>query len=144
MHPFDYLLKPFEQARIRQLLDDLLRILQHPEPEIEVRFARKLMRLPYSKVYYALAQNHFVRIMSDEGECRATGIFAQVEKELCADPRFLVCNRGIIINMSAVLRFENDCIQMLDGTQFPVRQKDKGRLFATVTQYQFRHMRREI
>ena len=56
VHPFDYLLKPFEQARIRQLLDDLLRILQHPEPEIEVRFARKLMRLPYSKVYYALAQ----------------------------------------------------------------------------------------
>ena len=144
VHPFDYLLKPFEQARIRQLLDDPLRILQHPEPEIEVRFARKLMRLPYSKVYYALAQNHFVRIMSDEGECRATGIFAQVEKELCADPRFLVCNRGIIINMSAVLRFENDCIQMLDGTQFPVRQKDKGRLFATFTQYQFRHMRREI
>lgn len=44
VHPFDYLLKPFEQARIRQLLDDLLRILQHPEPEIEVRFARKLMR----------------------------------------------------------------------------------------------------
>lgn len=39
VHPFDYLLKPFEQARIRQLLDDLLRILQHPEPEIEVRFA---------------------------------------------------------------------------------------------------------
>lgn len=108
VHPFDYLLKPFEQARIRQLLDDLLRILQHPEPEIEVRFARKLMRLPYSKVYYALAQNHFVRIMS------------------------------------AVLRFENDCIQILDGTQFPVRQKDKGRLFATFTQYQFRHMRREI
>lgn len=29
VHPFDYLLKPFEQARIRQLLDDLLRILQH-------------------------------------------------------------------------------------------------------------------
>ena len=82
--------------------------------------------------------------MSDEGECRATGIFAQVEKELCAAPRFLVCNRGIIINMSAVLRFENDCIQMLDGTQFPVRQKDKGRLFATFTQYQFRHMRRDI
>lgn len=30
VHPFDYLLKPFEQARIRQLLDDLLRILQQP------------------------------------------------------------------------------------------------------------------
>lgn len=144
VHPFDYLLKPFDQTRVHQLLTDLLRVLQQAEPEIEVRFARKLMRLPYSKVYYAVAQNHFVRIMSDEGECRATGIFAQVEQELCADPRFLVCNRGIIINMGAVLRFENDCIQMLDGAQLPVRQKDKGRLFATFTQYQFRHMRREI
>lgn len=144
VHPFDYLLKPFDQPRVQQVLTDLLRVLRLDEPEIEVRFARKLIRLPYSKVYYALAQNHFVRVMSDEGECRATGIFAQVEKELCADPRFLVCNRGVVINMSAVLRFENDCIQMLDGAQFPVRQKDKGRLFKTFTQYQFRHMRREV
>ena len=46
--------------------------------------------------------------------------------------------------MDKVLRFESDAIQMLNGMSFPVRQKDKGRLFAAFTQYQFRHMRREL
>ena len=47
-------------------------------------------------------------------------------------------------NRHKVLRFEGDAIQMLSGAAFPVRQKDKGRLFAAFTQYQFRHMRREV
>jgi response regulator of the lytR/algR family len=46
--------------------------------------------------------------------------------------------------MDKVLRFEDDCIEMLDGTRLPVRQKDKNALFAHFTQYQFRHMRREL
>ena len=48
------------------------------------------------------------------------------------------------MNMDKVLRFEGDAIQMLQGPAFPVRQKDKGRLFAAFTQYQFRHMRRKL
>ena len=52
--------------------------------------------------------------------------------------------RGVIINMSKVLRFEGDCIEMLDGTHLPVRQKDKNSLLAQFTQYQFRGMQREF
>ena len=55
-----------------------------------------------------------------------------------------MCNRGVIINMSKVLRFEVDCIEMLDGTHLPVRQKDKNSLLAQFTQYQFRGMQREF
>ena len=47
-------------------------------------------------------------------------------------------------NMSKVLRFEGDCIEMLDGTHLPVRQKDKNSLLAQFTQYQFRGMQREF
>lgn len=46
--------------------------------------------------------------------------------------------------MDYVLKFENDCIYMLDEAVFPVRQKDKSRLFAEFTQYQFRKMRSDI
>lgn len=60
------------------------------------------------------------------------------------EENFMSCNRGIVINMDKVLRFEDDCIEMLDGTRLPVRQKDKNALFAHFTQYQFRHMRREL
>ena len=41
-------------------------------------------------------------------------------------------------------RFGEDSIEMLCGKSFPVRQRDKKRLFAAFTQYQFRRMRKEV
>ena len=144
LHPFDYLRKPYDDARARKLLDDLLAALGRPEPELELRVARQLIQVPFRRIHYALAQNHFVSVCTDEGEHRATATFARIQEQLCGDPRFLLCNRGVVVNMDKVLRFEGDAIQMLQGPAFPVRQKDKGRLFAAFTQYQFRHMRREL
>ena len=144
VHPFDYLLKPYEEEKFRKLAAELRRVLCRTEPELEVRIAHQTVQLPLRKVLYAMAQNHFVRVVSEDGECRAACGFAQVEEKLRTEENFMSCNRGIVINMDKVLRFEDDCIEMLDGTRLPVRQKDKNALFAHFTQYQFRHMRREL
>lgn len=76
-----------------------------------------------------MAQNHYVRIVSDDGECRAVSTFSQVEQLLQAQENFIVCNRGVILNMDKVLRLDSDCFEMLDGTharapegqEYPVR-----------------------
>ena len=114
------------------------------QPELEVRIARQTVHLPLKKIYYAMAQNHFVKVVTDDGECRAAANFAQVQEQLMTQPDFLVCNRGVIINMSKVLRFDGECIEMLDGARLPVRQKDKKSLLAQFTQYQFRNMQRQM
>ena len=144
VHPFDYLLKPYQEEKFHQLAAELRRVLCRPEPELEVRIARQTVQLPLCKILYAIAQNHFVRVVSEDGECRAVCSFAQVEEKLRTEENFLSCNRGVVINMDKVLRFEDDCIEMLDGTRLPVRQKDKNALFARFTQYQFRQLRREL
>lgn len=144
VHPFDYLLKPYQEEKLFQLADELRRVLFRAEPELEVRIARQQVHLPLRKIQYAMAQNHYVRIVSDDGECRAVSTFSQVEQLLRAQENFIVCNRGVILNMDKVLRLDSDCFEMLDGTCLPVRQKDKNTLFAQFTQYQFRHMRREL
>ena len=140
----DYLLKPYREEKLFQLADELRRVLFRAEPELEVRIARQQVHLPLRKIQYAMAQNHYVRIVSDDGECRAVSTFSQVEQLLRAQENFIVCNRGVILNMDKVLRLDSDCFEMLDGTRLPVRQKDKNTLFAQFTQYQFRHMRREL
>lgn len=109
-----------------------------------MRIARQTVHLPLKKIHYAMAQNHFVKVVTDDGECRAAANFAQVQEQLTTQPDFLVCNRGVIINMSKVLRFDGECIEMLDGARLPVRQKDKKSLLAQFTQYQFRGMQREF
>lgn len=144
VHPFDYLLKPYREEKLFQLADELRRVLFRAEPELEVRIARQQVHLPLRKIQYAMAQNHYVRIVSDDGECRAVSTFSQVEQLLREQENFIVCNRGVILNMDKVLRLDSDCFEMLDGTCLPVRQKDKNTLFAQFTQYQFRHMRREL
>ena len=144
VHPFDYLLKPYREEKLFQLADELRRVLFRAEPELEVRIARQQVHLPLRKIQYAMAQNHYVRIVSDDGECRAVSTFSQVEQLLRAQENFIVCNRGVILNMYKVLRLDSDCFEMLDGIRLPVRQKDKNTLFAQFTQYQFRHMRREL
>ena len=144
VHPFDYLLKPYREEKLFQLADELRRVLFRAEPELEVRIARQQVHLPLRKIQYAMAQNHYVRIVSDDGECRIVSTFSQVEQLLRAQENFIVCNRGVILNMDKVLRLDSDCFEMLDGTCLPVRQKDKNSLFAQFTQYQFRHMRREL
>ena len=115
VHPFDYLLKPYKEEKIRQLTAELRRVLCRQEPELEVRIARQTVQLPLNKILYAESQNHFVRIVTDDGECRAAATFAQVEQQLETQENFLVCNRGLLLNMDKVLRFEGDCIEMLGG-----------------------------
>ena len=144
VRPFDYLLKPYREERLFQLADELRRVLFRAEPELDVRIARQTVQLPLRKIQYAMSQNHYVRVVTDDGECRAVSTFAQVEQLLRAQENFLVCNRGVILNMDKVLRLDCDSFEMLDGTCLPVRQKDKNTLFAQFTQYQFRHMRREL
>ena len=82
VHPFDYLLKPYEEEKFRKLAAELRRVLCRTEPELEVRIARQTVQLPLRKVLYAMAQNHFVRVVSEDGECRAACGFAQVEEKL--------------------------------------------------------------
>ena len=75
------------------------RQLRAADPELEVRIARQTVHLPLKKIHYAMAQNHFVKVVTDDGECRATANFTQVQEQLMTQPDFLMCNRGIIFNL---------------------------------------------
>lgn len=142
VHPFDYLLKPYSLSRLEGVLLESLRMLDPREPEVEVRVARQTLCLPVSRIQYAVAQNHFVNIATAKGEYRSICTFGELQSDLMRDARFLLCNRGVIINMEAVHQFTDDCIRMVDGAQFSVRQKSKTQLFNAFTQFQFRNMKK--
>ncbi len=144
VHPFDYLLKSYDSERVHKLFTDLLKIIGRAEPELEIMVARQKFSVPFSKISYVASQNHAVNIAVENTVYQSAATFSSIKDALCADPRFLVCNRGVIVNMDMVLRFDSDAIEMPDGAVFPVRQKDRTKLFGEFTQYQFRHIRNEV
>ncbi len=115
---------PYREEKLFQLADELRRVLFRAEPELEVRIARQQVHLPLRKIQYAMAQNHYVRIVSDDGECRAVSTFAQVEQLLRAQENFIVCNRGVILNMDKVLRLDSDCFR--DAGRHPPARAPEG------------------
>lgn len=125
---FDYLLKPYEDTRVIKLFSDLMKILEEKEPELEISVSRQRMKIPFGKIHSVTSQNHSVNLTTEDGVYHSAATFSSMQTCLCEDARFLVCNRGIIVNMDFILKFDKDCIKMLNGTVFPVRQKDKSKL----------------
>lgn len=76
VHPFDYLLKPYQKEKFEHLAAELRRALRCQEPELEIRIARQSIQLPLRKVLYAIARNHYVLITTEDGEYRAMCSFA--------------------------------------------------------------------
>ena len=61
--------------------------------------------------------------------------FSEISSLLEPDPRFLLCNRGVLINMDQVLTFSEENAVMKDGGTFPLRTKKRAALKAEFSKY---------
>ena len=136
VHPFDYLMKPYEQERLNEVLGEVLRALSAEEPTIEIRVPRSTHDVPLNKLCAVEACGHTVEVHLTDGQTlRSIMTFSEIEGLLADDPRFLRCNRGIIVNMDEVLRLDGDVFKMRDGTIFPLRVRNRSALVSHFSQY---------
>ena len=143
IHPFDYLIKPYDEKTLDRVLSEAMRVLTDKEPEINVRIARADYRIPMGRIISALSQGHTVEIRTTGGDLlKSSMTFAEIEAQLTADPRFLTCNRGILVNMDHVLSLTEDTMQMSDGKMYPMRTRGRAELIAAFSQYQISRMKR--
>lgn len=143
IHPFDYLIKPYTTERMREVLDEAMRALSAEEPIISIRVPRHTHDVPFNGVCAIEARGHTVEVhLTDGTTLRSIMTFTEVDKILSEDPRFLRCNRGVIVNMDQVARIENDVFKMRDGTIFPLRVRNRAALVTQFTQYTISHMER--
>lgn len=69
--------------------------------------------------------------------------FSDIQAQLRDEPRFLVCNRGVLINMDEVRSFDGECFVMNDGQRFAVRLSDRVQIGERFCDYIFRKAREE-
>ena len=143
VHPFDYLLKPCGYDALARVLTDAVRFLSMEETEITVRISRSPVKVPLSRILTASSQGHSVEIVTSDGSSlRTVMTFADFISLLGGDERFLVCNRGLVINMDHVLTVEGEAFRMSDGSLCPMRTKGRAELTARFAQYQISRMKR--
>ena len=119
-----YLVKPFSEAELSVLLDEMLSRLPRPEPFLTVRVSGSDVRLLYRDVVYAEHFAHTISIHTAAGRTLTTRqSFKSFTEPLREDPRFFVCGRGVVVNLEHAEDFEGAAFRMSDGGRVYVSQE---------------------
>lgn len=143
IHPFDYLIKPYKEEQLNHVLAEAQRVLSGSEPEIAAKSGKAEVQVTYSQIVSVISQGHAVLFrLTDGSSVRGLRTFGETEQVLTADERFLLCNRGILVNMDHVASLNGEVFLMDDASSFPLRTKNRSELIRQFSQYQITRMRR--
>ncbi len=133
---FDYIQKPVEEAQIRRILEDVIRIKKEPEPFFHVPQAGNI-KIPYSDIRYICSDRNYMMLSVSRGNDRRFRMtFKSAAGQLQDDPRFLIINRGILVNMEHIRNMTNPSCFMDDGAVFPMNRRKAASLQQTYKKWQ--------
>lgn len=140
-HAFEYIVKPFSPLRVKEVLNDALKIIPSQAEYIELYSDRKTVRAALGEIVSAMTDAHYLEVTLSDGtslRCRMTiGQFSEQ-----TDERFILINKGIIVNADYITDFENNCCILENGARFPIRVRDRLKIEQTVRDYNFDKMRK--
>jgi len=142
-HAFEYISKPIDCERIERVLDDAMKILPTPQKFIEVACDRKMVRVFLQDIISATTDAHYLEFsLSNGSKLRSRMTVPEFLRLTGQDSRFVLANRGVLINAMHILSFGKGCCIMDNGTKLPLRVKDAGRVEQAVMDYNFEVIRR--
>ena len=118
-----YLLKPFDESKLRELLSHVLKTDR--KRRIAVKVGRQF-RYPYTdEITYIESRGHVVKVhLKDGTEISAVEKLNDIEKRV-NEKRFLRCNQSYLVNMDFISDVQESSFVMQDGTLIPVRVRGK-------------------
>ena len=118
-----YLVKPFTEADIDALTDELLARVPQPEKFMTLRVDGSEFRLRYRDIVYAEHFAHMIYVHTTVQKTLATRQpFKSFVAPLKVDTRFFVCGRGVIVNLEHAKDLEGSAFRMANGSRVFVSQ----------------------
>ena len=143
--PDGYLCKPFEYAAAAEILDRVLAGFSLQERTITLRSGRNDIVIPINDIISMTACDHVSEVQLITGETqRSRTLFKTLELEFENEQNFLLCNRGVIINMDYAVKAIEGKIIMQNGKEYPIRLRDSRAITARFTKYTAQRMKRSF
>lgn len=119
-----YLVKPYEEAELTKLIDEILSHIPDFGKYIEIKVDGSNVRVPYAKIVYAEHFSHMMHIHTTNGrELITRQSFESFTVSLKRDQRFYTCNRGVVINLEHAVDFDGVVFRLDDGITVSVSRK---------------------
>ena len=141
-HAFEYIVKPLSSRRVKEVLNDAVKLLPSTEEYAELYSERKTVRAALGEIVSAVTDAHYLDVELADGtilRCRMTmGQFTEQ-----TDERFILVNQGVIVNADYITDFENNCCILENGASLPIRLRDRLQIEQAVRDYNFNKIRKK-
>lgn len=136
VHASGYLLKPFEEEKLKDLLNRILHI--EMKRRIAVKQRRQYRYIYLDEICYIDSYKHsLVLHLSDGTEIATSGKLVEMEERI-HDKRFLRCHQSYLVNMDYIADIRENFI-MGDGTEVPIRVRGKKEILDNYYKYFTEH-----
>ena len=119
-----YLVKPYEEKELSGLTDEILSRIPSSGKYLDVKVSGSNVQIPFQKIVFAEHFSHMIHIHTTrKKEVLTRQSFEAFTSLLKVDPRFYLCNRGIVINLEHAVDFDGKEFLLNDETRIPVSRK---------------------
>lgn len=139
---FDYIRKvELTITRLEKVVLDVINKLDLGEKVIEFNTGKQTISLKVQDIQYVIARDKYIMIMFKNNvehlyRLPFSQFYNLIEEESC----FLLCNRGVLLNMNYIQQSDGMVFIMKDHVQFPIRRKDRKHILYMFDEYQFKRL----
>lgn len=142
-HAFDYISKPIDREQVERVLDDARKILPTSHKYIDLVHDRKTRRVYLRDIVFAVTDAHYLEVVLSDGcTLRPRMTVTEFLQLTGNDSRFILANRGVILNAGHICSFGDGCCVMEGGVKLPLRVRDARRVEQAVMDHNFETIRR--
>ena len=143
---FDYIEKTaLDYSRIEEILDAAHKKFRLQAKVLEFYNGKQKVRLPLSKIQYLVSHDKYTFITLEDGrELRYRVTFSSLCALLEKETRFLLCNRGVLLNMDFIKQANRETFVMTTGVSFPIRKRNHMGVIQKFNDYQFEKLSEEV
>ncbi len=138
LHAFDYVTKPFTLERIETVIREIISHTPMDEAFIKISVGSVDEKIYLKDIFSVTTDGHYLEINKGDGTASRVRLTSgEFLNDTGADKRFIMINRGIIINMDYIEKIDGADVYLNDGTIFPISAKKVADIKQKITDYQF-------
>ena len=123
-------------------MDDILKQHEVSNKALTFIYDKENMSIPYSDIVALCSSGHYLEIYSLNGEKYKTRMnFSTINDRIRNETRFLLINRGVIVNMDHIKEFKNGSCYLEGGIMMPSNIRNSKNLESIWHNYLFTKMR---
>lgn len=142
MNAYNYILKPFSEENVANMLKGLIRNIYEPGYAITLPDGQNLL---LRNIIFTEYFNHIVTFHNKKGGDSQLRISqGELERLLCQYSFFCHCSKGIIVNFYEVQSYNKEIFLMNDGSKVPISRRKAKDVQDSYTKFRFDQLRKEM